>query len=160
MSGADSVLVVHGGVVVDGEIKAPDTQVAPVADVVMEDKPKAALPDGWPENAALQPDGSAVLTLDFPVRFKLRDADGNIRPGDSYEELHLCRLKGKHKQMLVTAAQKGAVDFEKTLIGASTGLDAGKIDRLYNEMDQDDIASAIFITNFFTGRGRKTGQPS
>lgn len=160
MSGADSVLVVHGGVVVDGEIKASAAQAAPVADVVMEDRPKATLPDGWPENAVLQPDGSVVLTLDFPVRFKLRDADGNIRPGDSYEELRLCRLKGKHKQALGAAAQKTQVDFEKALLGASTGLDAGKIDRLYGEMDQSDILSAAVVIGFFTGRGRKTGQPS
>lgn len=159
MSGADSVLVMHGDVMVGGGVKSPSGQTGP-ADVVMEDKPKTTLPGDWPEGAILQPDGSVILTLEFPVRFKLRDADGHIRLGDCYETLHLRRLKGKHKQLLVTAAQKGAVDFEKTLIAASTGLDAGKIDLLYNEMDQDDIAAAVFITNFFTGRGRKTGRPS
>lgn len=157
MSGADSVLILHGDVLVDGEIKSTGPQDAPIADVVIEAKPRPDSPEGWPENAALQADGSVILTLDWPVRFKMRDADGNIRPGDSYESLRFYRLKGKHKQMLLAAAQKSGPELEKAFLGASTQLDVGKIDLLYAEMDQADIAAAMFITNFFTGRGRKTG---
>lgn len=153
MNGADEMQVLtvemaaQGGLEVNG-------------DVVIEAKPQAALPEDWPEGAKLLADSSVILTLDWPVSFKMKEADGTIRSGDSYTTLPLRRLKGKHKQLLVNAAQKSAVEVEKALLGASTGLDAGKIELLYNEMDQSDIASAMAVINFFTGRGRKTGQPS
>lgn len=161
MNGADSVVIIHDDQA-QGTLSPEAVATATAAgDVVIDGGNSGlALPVGWPSNAALQPDGTVILTLDYPVRFKLRDpSTGEIRPGDAYERLHLHRLKGKHKITLMNVGDD-RVKFEKALMVCSTGLDSGKVDLLYGEMDQSDLAAVVRVTNFFMTPGRKTGPAS
>lgn len=162
MSNLNDVVVMQGDVVVNGDVAMAGVVAAASggSEVVVEARPKSELPKDWPAQAVLQADGSAIIKLDYPVRFKMRETDGTIRPGDTYESLHLYRLKGKHKQALIVALRKDGVEVEKALLSASTGLDVGKTEMLYNEMDQGDITAALTVINVFTGRGRGLGLAS
>lgn len=159
MNGADSVVIVDMGTQTQtlNEGMHPEPHAAFGGAVVVEDASVKKLPEDWPENAEMQPDGSVIVTLGWPVRFKLREADGTIRDGDTYETLHLHRLKGKHKLAMGAAVRKGGVEFERTLIMQMAGLDAGRVERLHNEMDQADLAVLVYIANFFTTAGRRIG---
>lgn len=159
MSAADSVVIIQGDQDQPGAPALLQSGGNAIRDVVVDaEAPALSLPPNWPDGATFQDDGSVILRLNYPVRFKLRDASGGTRDGDSYEELHLRRLKGKHKEQLAKASE--TIGFEKLILHCSTGIDLGKIGLLYGEMDQADIAAALTVLNFFTGRGRKTGPAS
>lgn len=153
MSGADSVVVVQG----DAEqMPAPSSgaQPSPI-EVVIDDAPKMKLPENWPANATLLQDGTVNLSLEKPVQFKHKEADGSLRDGDYYPNLHLQRLTGKHKQKQFDA--KNAYELEILMFGTSARLDEGRARLLYEAMDQADIAAVTRVIRFFTTPGQLTG---
>ncbi len=149
------VTVIQGDQGVPALSTERETVARDAIEVVVDEAPAVTLPDYWPASAKLLLDGSVILTLEQPVQFKLRDADGTIRDGTRYERLHMQRLKGEHKKKQFAA--KDAYELELYMFGASAQLDAGKADLLYRAMDQADITAANRVIRFFTTPGQKTG---
>jgi hypothetical protein len=112
------------------------------------------LPPDFPENALAQGDGSFVLTLDYPVTLRFRDAAGAVTE-EKYPSLHLKRLNGKAQREI---AQATGDDFRPQMIASSTGMSLGRARLVHDAMDASDIAAALIVVRFFTTPGRKTGR--
>lgn len=112
-----------------------------------------SLPADFPEGAALQGDGSVILTLKYAVTLKFRDGAGVVTT-EPYKTLHLQRLKGKHRILLRNASPD---DFRAQMISCSSGLSLGRAKLVHDGMDEADIAAVLKVTNFFMTPGRKTG---
>jgi hypothetical protein len=111
--------------------------------------------DALPDAAALQPDGSVVLTLHRPVTLRYRAPGAQAVQEDTRETLHFRRLTGADMRAITQAA---AGDRAVLAIGRSAGIRPALMNLLFDRMDGADVAAAGDVVGFFLGSGRKTGR--
>ena len=108
-----------------------------------------------PENAALQPDGSVILTLRAPVVLRYRAPGAQSVQEETHEVLHFRRLTGADMRAITQAA---AGDRAVLAIGRSAGIRPALMNLLFDRMDGSDVSAAGDVVGFFLGSGRKTGR--
>ena len=111
-----------------------------------------------PPRAALQPDGSVILTLREPVVMRWT-RDGEAVREERHEALHMHRLNGAAMRAVMSAGQGHAVT---TGIAKSCRMAQAVFDKLFDRMDGADAAAAAQVFSFFLSGGdpKATGRPS
>ncbi len=122
----------------------------------------AEVPDDerLPARAVLQPDGSVILTLRYPVTLRFSQAGSTAPPREEhYAELRMYRLSGGAMRAVMSAGQNHTVT---TGIAKSCRMAQFKFDALFDRMDGADVAAAAQVFSFFLygGAPTATGQPS
>lgn len=142
-----------------GEPAADEHLVADVADDVVVIAEEGDEVDPLPANAVLQPDGSVILTLRFPVALKWkREGSDDVRI-EERRTLHMRRLTGGDMRAVMAAGQGHAVP---TGIAKSCRMQQGVFNKLFDMMDGADAGAAAQVFSFFLDAGAPTpsGPPS
>lgn len=115
--------------------------------------------DELPANAALQPDGSVILTLRFPITMRYTRASTGTERTEQKDSLHMHRMNGAAMRAVMAAPAGHAVPVG---IAKSLRIEAGLFNALYDRMDAADATAAAQVFSFFLGGGTKarTGPPS
>lgn len=131
----------------------------PADDGVVVVAAEAGEDDALPANALLQPDGSVILTLNFPVVMRWRRADSDAVREERRDTLHMHRLNGAAMRAIMNAGRGQAVP---TGIAKSCRIPQAMFDKLYDMMDASDATAAAQVFSFFLSGGAPTatGQPS
>ncbi len=115
--------------------------------------------DGLPDNAALQANGSVILTLYFPIVMRWRRAGTDEVREERRETLTMHRLNGAAMRAIMSAGQGHTVPVG---IAKCCRMQQALFDKMFDMMDGSDAQAAAQVLNFFLSGGTPTatGQPS
>ncbi|MBR0643986.1 hypothetical protein [Plastoroseomonas hellenica] len=106
--------------------------------------------DALPENAALQEDGSVILTLMRPVTLRSRRPGSEVVSEEPVTQLHLHRLNGADMRA-VTSSKKDTM-----VVAAARSARIGelKFGAIHDLMDGADVVALLDVVASFLGNGR------
>ena len=135
----DVVVVIGDTTVAEDELVAVEEDAAPEL----------------PKRAALQPDGSVMLTFRFPRMVKRSAGNGAAVREETFEQLHMHRLNGADMRAISTAVEGSRA---VVAIAKSSRLHEAVIKVLYDKLDAADANAASEVVGYFLDTGRKTGR--
>ena len=135
----------------DGAAPAPAEPVDP--DVVVVAPAAEDEEDALPKTAALQPDGSVILTLAYPVVMRWKPSNSDQVREERRDTLRFYRLTGADMRVLMNAGKGNAVP---TGLARSCRMAVGVFNALYDRMDGADSQAAAQVLNYFLSAGVPT----
>lgn len=128
-------------------------QAAASGEAPIDDAAAGEAASGLPGHSRLQPDGSVVLELRYPVTLRLKKGE-TVRE-EVIDRLHLKRLNGSDMNAIGAAARADVIEVG---IGRSSGIPAVRFAQIFRRMDAMDILAANQVVESFLGIGRPTGR--